>query len=105
MVKELIDVKTCFRWCFEVLESKLFSKFSSLIVSDDSRISEISLVPNDDLDNVFVSMRFDLFDPVSDRLKAIWISDVEDKNDAVGSPVEVLSDGPEPLTACSVPDL
>ena len=105
MVKEIIDVETSFRRCFKVLESEFLSKFSTLIISDNPRINEISFVANDDLDNVFVSVRFDLFDPVSDRLKTLWISDVENEYDAVGSPVEVLSDGPEPLTACSVPDL
>jgi len=87
------------------LDTKLLSKFPSLLFCNDPFVIPVRLVSDQDLVYSFGSVLLDVGVPRTDIVKRSLVSDVVDEQNSHGAPVVRNGNGTEPFLASSVPDL
>jgi len=103
--ESLFNVVRCFGGSFQEFNPKRVGKFLALFGRDDTLGSQIALVTNQKLVDVFCGVSVNFVQPLLHIVEGIGIRHVVNNNDTVGTTVVGRGDGSETLLSGSIPNL
>ena len=103
--KGSFHVLLVFGGSFHVQHFVIAGEFESLVARNHALLREVSFIANQDENNIFVAVVFDVLDPTTDIAKSFFPGQVEHDQGGSRGPVIRSSDSSKLLLTSSVPNL